>query len=238
MQRTAGRRNVVECWRRGTADEKGAFMKARNLAVILTMMVGLMAAAAEAASDKPNESNLLPPAELGEDGLYHQPWFLNSFLDLREDLKDAAAKGKRLAILWDQRGCPYCRETHLVNLRVPEVVEYINANFDVIQMNLRGAREVVDFDGKTMTEREFARRYAINFTPTIQFFPDTLDKVRGKSGQGAEVWRLLGYWKPFHFLNSFVYVRERAYETDLDFQEWLSERAKKLRSQGKEIKLW
>jgi len=33
-----------------------------------------------------------PTAVLGDDGLYEQPWFLQSFLDLREDLEEAAAK--------------------------------------------------------------------------------------------------------------------------------------------------
>ena len=43
---------------------------------------------------------------LGDDGLYHQPWFLNSFLDLKDDLAEAAAEGKRFAVIWEQRGCP------------------------------------------------------------------------------------------------------------------------------------
>lgn len=201
---------------------------------VVVWLGGLAATAAEQRAAKP----VLPMPAMGDDGLYHQPWFLQSFLDLREDLRDAAAKGKRLAVLWEQRGCPYCKELHVVNFREPEIVDYIRANFEVIQLNLRGARPVTDFDGKVMTEREIARRYAINFTPTVQFFPASLDKMQGKTGQEAEVWRLLGYWKPFHFVNSFVYVRENAYETDLDFQEWLSARAKKLRSEGKDVKLW
>ena len=49
---------------------------------------------------------------LGDDGLYHQDWFVESFLDLREDLKEAADKGKHFAILWEQRGCPYCEKMH------------------------------------------------------------------------------------------------------------------------------
>ena len=54
-------------------------------------------------------------AILTDDGLYRQPWFLESFLELADDLEGAAANGKRFAIMWELRGCPYCRETHLVN---------------------------------------------------------------------------------------------------------------------------
>ncbi|MYG51452.1 MAG: thioredoxin, partial [Rhodospirillaceae bacterium] len=53
--------------------------------------------------------------KVGGDGLYHQDWFLQSFLDLKEDLQEAADAGKRLVILWEQKGCPYCKELHHVN---------------------------------------------------------------------------------------------------------------------------
>src|SRR5207253_11460487 len=58
---------------------------------------------------------------LTEDGLYRQPWFLESFLELADDLQGAANTGKRFAIMWELRGCPYCRETHLVNFARPDV---------------------------------------------------------------------------------------------------------------------
>ena len=52
---------------------------------------------------------------LNDDGLYTQPWFLESFLHLSEDLEAAAAAGKHFAIMWELRGCPYCKDTHLMN---------------------------------------------------------------------------------------------------------------------------
>src|SRR5947207_6927190 len=108
---------------------------------------------------------------LAEDGLYKQPWFLESFLELADDLQGAANLGKRLAVMWELRGCPYCRETHLVNFADQAIADYIRANFEVLQLNLLGARKVIDFDGRELTEQELAERYAIRFTPTVQFFP-------------------------------------------------------------------
>ena len=70
------------------------------------------------ASDKPE-----PPRN--DDGLYTQPWFHESFLDLRDDLAEAEKAGKSLAVLFEQRGCPYCRETHVTNLSDPETAAYI-----------------------------------------------------------------------------------------------------------------
>ena len=66
---------------------------------------------------------------LGEDGMYHQPWFVNSFLDLKEDLAEA---GKRFVVMWEQRGCPYCRETHMVNFARPDINLYVRENFAVL----------------------------------------------------------------------------------------------------------
>jgi thioredoxin-related protein len=188
--------------------------------------------------DAQAKQDLLPAIEPNEDGVYVQPWFLETFLDLREDIEEAKAENKQLVILWEQRGCPYCREMHQVNLRIPEIVDYIKANFNVIPLNLWGDREVTDLDGEVTTEKKLARKYRVQFTPTLQFFPKGLEAGHSKPGHDTEVWRLLGYWKPFHFLNSFVYVRDEGYESQPNFQRWLQKRAEELRAQGQKIELW
>ena len=59
-----------------------------------------------------------------DDGLLAQPWFLNSFLHLKEDHARAIAKNKRFAIIWELKGCPYCKVLHTTNLaqRRPEEI--------------------------------------------------------------------------------------------------------------------
>lgn len=97
-------------------------------------------------------------AELGDDGLHKQPWFLDTFLELGDDLATAAQNGRHLMILWEQNGCPYCRELHEVNFARPELSGYITAHFDVIQLDMFGAREVLDFDGEALEERDLAAK--------------------------------------------------------------------------------
>ena len=150
---------------------------------------------------------------LNDDGLYEQPFFVQSFLDLAEDLELAADSGKRFAVMWELRGCPYCKETHLVNFADPEIRGFVSGNFDILQLNLVGSREVVDFDGEAMEERALARKWGVRFTPTTQFFPETLDEVAGRKGSEAEVARMPGYFRPPHFLAMFRFVQEKAYET-------------------------
>ena len=120
-----------------------------------------------------------PGAILTDDGLYTQPWFLNSFLDLGEDLTEAAEQCKRFAIMWEQKGCPYCQETHLVNFAQPDIQDFVRNNFEILQLNIFGSRKVTDFDGEELEERSLARKSGVAFTPTIQFFPDDTTQVGG-----------------------------------------------------------
>src|SRR5688572_13886298 len=112
-------------------------------------------------------------AILTEDGIYRQPWFLESLLELADDLAASSEKKKRLAIMWELRGCPYCKETHLVNFARPEISAFIQQHFEILQLNVIGSREVVDFDGEKLSEKRLAQKYDVRYTPTFQFFPDS-----------------------------------------------------------------
>jgi thioredoxin-related protein len=174
---------------------------------------------------------------VGDDGLYTQPWFLQTFLDLRDDLAEAAGEGKRLVLMWEQKGCPYCKETHEVNFARPEIHDYVKDNFSVLQLNLWGSREVTDFDGKALEERALARRWRVNFTPTIQFFPQSIEGSKGKTGVELEVARMPGYFKPFHFLSMFEFVKEEAYNTT-NFQRYLQNKFAALKAKGIDPNVW
>jgi thioredoxin-related protein len=149
---------------------------------------------------------------LSDDGLHKQPWFVETFLELADDLEGARAAGKRFAVLWELRGCPYCREMHLVNFARPDIADYVRSNFDILQLNIVGARKVTDFDGTELGEKAFAARYQVRFTPTIQFFPETLDGLAKLTPDKREVMRIPGYLRPDDFLDVFRFVRERGYE--------------------------
>ena len=174
---------------------------------------------------------------LTEEGLYAQPWFLQSFLDLGEDLAEAHDAGKRLVVMWEQKGCPYCKEMHQVNLARAEIHDYVRENFVVLQLNLWGSREVTDFDGKTMEERALARRWRVNFTPTLQFFPDSTKGLEGKPGMDIEVARMPGYFKPFHFMSMFEFVKEERY-TSSNFQRYLQDKFAQLKAKGIDPEVW
>jgi thioredoxin-related protein len=151
-------------------------------------------------------------AILTEDGLHRQPWFIDSLLELADDVAAATANRKRFAILWELRGCPYCTKMHEVNFAKPEIASFIKERFDILQLNFIGSREVTDFDGQKLSEKRLAAKYGVRGTPTFQFFPDNPAVLIGKKPWDREVARLQGYVEPAPFLGTFRYVAERAYE--------------------------
>jgi thioredoxin-related protein len=151
-------------------------------------------------------------AVLSDDGIYRQPWFLESLLELADDLAAADQNNRRLAIMWELRGCPYCKQTHLVNFAKPEIARFVQERFEILQLNIIGSREVVDFDGEKLAEKQLAQKYDVRYTPTFQFFPDRAAGLAGKTPREREVARAQGYLQPPHFLAMFRYVAERAYE--------------------------
>lgn len=162
--------------------------------------------------------------QLTDDGLYTEPWFLDSFMVLPEDLAAADKAGKRFVIMWGLKGCPYCKETHFVNFARPDIADYIKANFVVEQLNIIGQKTVTDFDGEELTEKAMAKKYGVQFTPTFQFFGEDAAKLKTLPLQKREVARAPGYFRPDDFLAMFRFVREKAYETK-SFRDFIKSRA-------------
>lgn len=174
-------------------------------------------------------------AELGDDGLHKQPWFTDSFLEMGDDLQTAAGEGRSLMVLWEQQGCPYCRELHQVNFARDEITSYIQEHFDVIQLNMFGAREVLDFDGEALEERDLAAKWAVNFTPTTMLFHRS--GAGAESLKAAESFRLPGYLKPFHYLSSLEYVVREEFRAQT-FQRYLQDKFAELEEQGIDPDVW
>lgn len=157
---------------------------------------------------------------LEEDGIYTQPWFLKSFLDLKEDLAEARAAGKHLVVIFEQRGCPYCKRMHLENLTDPRINEFVRAKFAVLQINIHGDREVTDFDGSKMPEKHLAQRWMARFTPTLVFLAADGAMPAGKSGKDVGAFRMQGYLEPGAFFALFKYVDDGAVKA-MGFEDYL-----------------
>jgi len=164
-----------------------------------------------------NQANAL---EVGDDGLHKTPWMQDTFKDLREDLEEANAEGKRLVLFFEQIGCIYCTKMHKEVFSKEKVSNYINDNFFVVQLNLHGDIEVTDFDGDVLPEKDIARKWGILFTPSILFLPPAVDS--DLSAQQAAVAMMPGAFSAGTTLDLFTWVREERYLLDNgeDFQRY------------------
>ena len=114
-------------------------------------------------------------AEIGDDGLHKQTWMRDTFKDLREDLEEANQEQKRFMILFEQKGCGYCKKMHEKVYSIPEIASTLQDDFFVIRINIFGDIEVTDFDGETLTEKEIVKKWGVMFTPTVMFFPEKIN---------------------------------------------------------------
>lgn len=173
--------------------------------------------------------------EVGDDGLHKQEWFVDTFLELGDDLQEAADEGKDLLVLIEQAGCPYCAELHAVNFKRDEITEYIKANFLVVQLDLFGSRFAVDFDGEEMEERDLVFKWGAQFTPTTIIF--SAENAGATTFRDAEAFRLPGYLKPFHYMSSLEYVGKDIYK-EMSFQRYLQAKFAELAEKGISPDVW
>jgi thioredoxin-related protein len=127
-------------------------------------------------------------------------WFTESFLDFRDDVRDAARDGKRVMVYFGQDGCPYCKALMQVDFGTPDIVEKTRRHFVAIALNIRGDREVTWTDGRAMSEKALARALGVQYTPTLLFLDEN----------GKVALRLNGYRPPASFRIALDYASRRA----------------------------
>ncbi|MEQ9261326.1 MAG: thioredoxin family protein [Roseovarius sp.] len=165
-------------------------------------------------------------AEMGDDGLHKAAWMRDTFKDMGEDLAEAGAEGKRLAVIIEQRGCSYCRQMHEEVFVVPEIERLLTEDYFVVQMNMFGDVEVTDFDGTALPEKDMVRRWGVLFTPTILFFPEEVEE--GMTAQQAAVAVMPGAFQKGTTQHMLEWVLEKGYDGDEPFQKY---HARKLEEQ-------
>lgn len=133
---------------------------------------------------------------LGAKTATHPEWFKESFLDLEEDIIDAAEKNKRLVVYFWQPGCPYCSQLWEDNFSQQKIVDTFRSNFEIVALNMWGDREVVSVAGNNYSEKSFAEALQIKYTPTLLFFDENKKVVH----------QLNGYIPPKDFKMSLEYV--------------------------------
>ncbi len=160
--------------------------------------------------------------ELGDDGLHKPTWLRETFKDLRDDLAEANSEGKRLLILFEQRGCIYCTKMHETVFPDPAIDALLRERYFVVQMNLFGAVEVTDFDGTMRSEKDMAVRWGVMFTPTLIFLPE--DVADDTTAAKAAVAMMPGAFERGTTEALLTWVLDHGYASGEHFQKYLAGR--------------
>jgi thioredoxin-related protein len=142
-------------------------------------------------------------------------WFTETFLDLREDVADAAKDRKRVMLYFGQDGCPYCKRLIEVNFSQKAIVDKARAHFLAIPLDIWGDREVTWTDGTRLTEKRFAAFLKVQFTPTLVFLDE----------RARVVARVNGYYPPHRLEAVLDWVAGRM-EEKVPLAEYLKTAAK------------
>lgn len=165
---------------------------------------------------------LATATELGDDGLHKPDWMQDTFKDLRDDLAEANATGKRLLLMVEQRGCIYCSQMHAEVYPDPAIDTLIRDHYFVVQINLFGDVEVTDFDGTTLPEKDMAVRWGVAFTPTMIFLPE--DVLANATAAESAVVMMPGAFDIGTTKALLTWVRDHGYDSADDFQSYLANR--------------
>ncbi|MEM7294465.1 MAG: thioredoxin fold domain-containing protein, partial [Pseudomonadota bacterium] len=160
-----------------------------------------------------DEDELKLATELVNPGYHEKPeWFKQSFLDIREDIDEAAEEDRRVMLYFYQDGCPYCAKLLQDNFGQVDIADKTQQHFDTVAINMWGDREVVDLAGNDTTEKEFSKSLRVQFTPTMLL----LDEA------GNTVVRINGYYAPHKFAAVLDYVGTRQ-ESAMSVREYVGQ---------------
>lgn len=164
----------------------------------------------------------VPPAAAGAEagrltgGVRYQipGWFKDSFLEIAEDAAEAAAAGRHVMLFIHLDECPYCEALLRESLVESDYSGWLRERFDVIAINVRGAREVAFDENTTLTERELVRALHVRQTPAVIFL----------DGDNNTVARVDGYRTPAEFKRILDYVDSGSYR-EMDLAAYVSSHA-------------
>ena len=172
---------------------------------LLVLLLPLLLIAAPTIADTATPGKVTG-AKQGE----HPDWFKESFLDIAEDVDEAADEGRHVILFLEMNGCPYCAKMLKENFAEAPYRDFIQQNFDVIALNIYGDREVA-FDAETTaTEKQLADMLDVRYTPTVIFLDE----------HNRPVARINGYRNIADFKQVLDYVAGAAYR-EQDLASWL-----------------
>jgi thioredoxin-related protein len=148
-------------------------------------------------------------------------FFETTFGDFQEELEITRDENKKaLMIFFEMDECPFCHRMKQTVLNQPEVQAYYREHFRVLSVDVSGDVEVVNFQGETMRQADFAfRENRVRATPVFQFYDHEGEPIVRFTGATSGV-------EEFMWLGEFV---AEGHHKDTNFNRYKRERQARAR---------
>ncbi len=163
---------------------------------ILLLVISLTISLPAAASDEKTRGELTG-------GVLHPPpdWFKESFLEIADDVDEASESGKHVMLFFELNGCPYCDRMLKESFEAEPLSSYIQANFDVIAINIQGDRQIAFNEEVSVSEKQLSDILKVHSTPALLFL----------NQDNKTIVRVNGYRAPQRFKPVLEFVATGAY---------------------------
>jgi thioredoxin-related protein len=152
----------------------------------------------------PAMSTEIPRGEIVGGSAHVAPsWFKDSFLDIADDVNEAAESGRHVLLFFQLNGCPYCDRMLVESFEAEPLTSFIQQHFDTISINVRGDREIAFNDNLVVTEKQLSNILKVRATPAIVILDEN----------NKQVVRVNGYRAPERFKHILEYVQTKSYKT-------------------------
>jgi len=155
-------------------------------------------------------------AERGEitGGAPHElpSWFKESFLEIADDVEEATDENRHVMLFFHLTNCPYCNRMLTESFEADPLKSYIQDNFDVIVINIKGDRDVAFNEEISVSEKALAEQLNVFATPAIMFL----------NQDNKAVARVDGYRAPARFQQVLNYVSKKAYSDNTSLNDYIN----------------
>ena len=99
-------------------------------------------------------------------------FFDQTFGDFSEELEHAREQGKQgILLMFEMDECPFCHRMKTTVLNQSEIQDYFKTHFLVFPVDIEGDVEMTDFQGNSVSQKDFAlKQYRVRATPVFAFF--------------------------------------------------------------------
>ena len=156
--------------------------------------------------------------------LHNETFFIKKGFNLN---RNNQMSEKKLAVFFEQGNCKNCDLLHNKTLKDKATLALVK-QFDVVQLARNADTPITTPQGVKTNAKEWANSLNIAYLPAIIFFDE----------KGKEVMRIDAQMRSFHIQSVFDYVLSKSYQTEPNFQRYITARADKIRATGIDVDIW